>query len=244
MGIVKKLLKAIFGFFLFSSLITFATLYSVKGLSEYENIKKIAYPVFFSQLNLTEDKKSILLFYLSYMCEGKDLTKMELGTENITINCSKVRGLSKDNLEQFLFDAYIDNIYYKRYECDLVECIKQQNFMYFISVGFHEEIQRYLTYLAISSLVFGIILLLILRRPQEILVNFSTIFILVGANYIFIELLLESPLISKTPSILSAINIIKSNLVVFMYFLIAGLALLSIYFVIKIKDFYFKKRKK
>ncbi|MEM5815161.1 MAG: hypothetical protein QXD89_01585 [Candidatus Aenigmatarchaeota archaeon] len=244
MGIIRRLGKIFLGFLFLICLFFLTTLYSLLNILSYGSLKEIASPLLLSKMNITQEQKEMLFLYLNYSCKDKEFTMLEF-SENITIDCSKVKSLKIEEIEQFLIDSYLSNIYFKKYECNLLQCLQEKNIMYFLSFSFYEKISSYFIYSLIISIIFGVLYLLILENLQERLFSFSLIFLLIGINYFLIGYGLN---IFETKIPIYIFSILKEKFLFLLYIFIAGLVLLVFSIILKIKKkieiFYFKKRKK
>jgi len=240
MGALRNFGKIVFSILFVLSFSIALILYPTKNMLTFDSLKNFTAPLISSQLNLTQEQKNLLASYLSTSCQNKDYITIEF-PENLTIDCSKARNLNENNVENFLIDTYLSQIYFKKYNCDALQCLKEKKMMYFLSFDFYQLLQKLFTYSLIACIFTGIAYFLLLENWKERTLGFASTFLLVGIPYLFFDKIF-SFFEEKIPA--EVIALIKENFSFLEYFIFIGLILLAIYIFLAIKDLYSKKKRK
>ena len=230
MGIIRSIGKiffsSVFTFFLISTI----SLYFLLNFLKYENLKEIFLPLIKSQINITEEQKDLILQYLKFECQNKKEINFNFG-KNISLNCSEVLNLKKEDFEDFIFNKVLNYFYFQNISCNFFECIEKRNLEYFITFNFYNSLKKYFYISLIFTIISGIIYLLLIETIEGKLISFSTIFLLLGITYFLIDYLFNYFLNFLNVKIdLNQIFIkIKQHLYFLNYFLILGIFLLIPY---------------
>ncbi|MFZ8830485.1 MAG: hypothetical protein ACO2OO_03490 [Candidatus Aenigmatarchaeota archaeon] len=236
MGIFRTIGKMLFSTLFILSLTLTILLLALIKITNYETMKEIAIPIINSQLNLTQEQKTLALQYLKYKCENESKIIFDIGI-NITIDCKDVSYLKEENLSNYLATKILDSVYFEKYNCKLLECIDMKNLMYFMSFDFNKSIKEIFNYIFIATIVFGIVYFVLIETIENKLLSFATIFILTSLPYFFSDYLffLLPNKFSKNEIFASILPKIKPQLDFLLYLFILGLILLVVYFALILK---------
>ncbi|MEM0333719.1 MAG: hypothetical protein QXX30_04665 [Candidatus Aenigmatarchaeota archaeon] len=235
---IGKILLAI----LFSIFFTFTiVLYIFLDFTSYQNLKNLAIEIFSKQkmLNLTENEKIVAIENLKILCENKSFIQINMG-ENIKIDCSRVKTLNVENFDSQLVDIYLENLYYKKYNCTILDCFQNKQLTYFLSFQFRLEIEKYFKYLIIITIVIASFYLFVLESWKERALHFTSIFIVFGLTPLILDI---SSYYVKDEMAANILNLLKDRVYFLFYFLYIGIFLLIIVLLFEFKKLLYSKKK-
>jgi hypothetical protein len=236
MGILRTFSKVLFSTAFVISFTLLIAIFFLSKITEYSTLKRITYPLIERQLNITEEQKIAILNYLQYRCANEKEININIG-KNISISCEDIKKINENNITDYLAGKIFDAFYFEKYECELQGCLEKQRFEYFLSFGFHEKISEFFKYLIIVTIAFGLLYFISIESMEVRALSFGIIFLLTSIPYFLIDytklLLPQSLKDSETMSII--IIEFKTQASFLLYFLFAGVLLLLIYFLIRIR---------
>ena len=236
MGILRTFSKVLFSTAFVISFTLLIAIFFLSKITEYSTLKRITYPLIERQLNITEEQKIAILNYLKYRCANEKEININIG-KNISISCEDIKKINENNITDYLAGKIFDAFYFEKYECELQGCLEKQRFEYFLSFGFHEKISEFFKYLIIVTIAFGLLYFISIESMEVRALSFGIIFLLTSIPYFLIDytklLLPQSLKDSETMSII--IIEFKTQASFLLYFLFAGVLLLLIYFLLRIR---------
>jgi hypothetical protein len=236
MGILRTFSKVLFSTAFLISLTLLIALFFLSKITDYSTLKQITYPLIEKQLNITEEQKKAIFNYLQYRCTNEKEINISIG-KNISISCEDIKKTNENNITDYLAGKIFDVFYFEKYECDLQGCLEGQRLEYFLSFEFHERVSEFFKYLIIATIVFGLLYFISIESMEGRVLSFGIIFLLTSIPYFLIEyskLLLPQSL--KNSEAMSIIMVeFKTQASFLLYFLFAGVLLLLIYFLIRIR---------
>ena len=236
MGILRTFSKVLFSTAFVISFTLLIAVFFLSKITDYSTLKRITYPLIENQLNITEEQKSAIFNYLQYRCTHEREINISIG-KNISISCEEIKKTNEKNITEYLIGKIFDAFYFEKYECELQGCLEKQRFEYFLSFGFHEKISEFFKYLIIVTIAFGLLYFISIESMEVRALSFGVIFLLTSIPYFLFEyskLLLPQSL--KDSEAISIIIIeFKTQASFLLYFLFAGVLLLLIYFLLRIR---------
>ncbi len=205
-GILKLLFSLFLFLYLFNSIFV--------DLTKYENVKRIVNETIVEKLkkevNLEELYRNI-----SVICENATyiLDEFKTFTENLSILCKQVQNVSY----QMFFNRMIYDIYYKEYNCTILECISRGDFGIIFSKKFNDFLKSMNVYLLIGLIFMVLISIAFPRGLAEVgksLIYISSTFLVIT---IIIVLLKLGPITVR--------EIILSKFDNYVYLIIAGICI-------------------
>lgn len=252
-SVVRKIGKG-FGGFLFTTFLSLSILTLVMiEFTEYENLKPVAFSLFSNVMKSGISKSQITEIYnnLRAHCEAnpEKMEEFSINNKTIIMNCSKILEGTQEDFIDMIFEKQFnfDEIYYKEYDCEFIECISSgdsEAFTVILSAEANKFFREFLYYVLIGTVIGGAILA-VSCKGFEIFRSFGYSCVVMGVPFFFMNILqgfIESRIPSETLSILSPIigrilNSISDKLLVVF---IVGVILLVIGYV----GSYLKRRKK
>jgi len=195
MGILRTIGKDIGGFFFVLCLSLIIIMLTVVELTQYNSLKPIIANTIGQQITkqLDADKLSLLHQQVLVQCSGKESLELPLGEiGNATLKCSDIKNTKPEDLGSLISSALFEKIYYKKYNCEFVQCYKQSNFqekvMLLASSTANQFLNKILTYLWIGAGL-SALLLLASSKGWEVPKNFGKSFLVIGIPFFFINIL-------------------------------------------------------
>jgi hypothetical protein len=197
MGIFRTLGRSIGGFFFVTFLSMAILMMAVIEITEPNNLKPLVAGMIAQQFTeqMNPEQLSLIHSQLLSQCSGKENVEMSAGENlNVTLNCSSVKASRPEDLGALIGEAAFDKIYYKKYDCEFIQCYQQADSQGKISLFStslaNQFFKKVLIYLWIGTALFGLILL-ISAKGWEIPKDFGKSLIVVGLPVIFTKFLKE-----------------------------------------------------
>lgn len=242
MSVLRSVVKS-FGVLLFTTGFAFYILTIVlANLTTYENLK----PIFTSMIideNIKPETLDIILVGLRQECKGKNRIEFQSEFGNITLKCDEVNKAGV-NVKELFTTAVFDKIYYTKYNCSIIDCIRSEP----IAIMSAQGNAFFLTFQAISFMISAFGCGLILLAGKNWVVRIKSIglsMIYIGIPYFVIDILVSR--MEKSISIpISKVDIIIESIVTpmktyFLYTLLAGIILTIVSYGLSVKK---RSRKK
>lgn len=253
MSILKWLGKSLGGFLFFTFLTSAIFMKTVVQLTEYNTLQPIVASILQTQMIPGEkaDEFNEIHDKMVEICNetGKKTIELGEGEETMTFNCSQIEeSTPQDLFGKVILDKF-DEIYYKEYDCEFIQCIRQpaegsEVFTIFISEKAHLFFKEMLRLLWIGSGVAAVVLLVSVETWPGRARTFGLSFISIGAPFFILDFFKDTlvPYISM-PEFLHSLTPIIGQLSAsasadFMYLFMVGVALVIVSFV---PDRLFKK---
>ena len=237
MRIVRKISKFFFGT-LFSILLTISivSFFMIKLMS-HDYLESAVIPIIQSQYlkNINQQRINLTYQFLLSECKTKDIIKQSSGGFNFSIKCDTLKKYSSQNFTKLLLESFFDQLYYKNYTCQKLDCFK--NPTYLISFSFYQQVQKSLKWLIIFTVIIGIAYLLSMETWVERLNGFGMTFLFTGISYVFL-LYFEKIVPSSVKIFTSSLTSVFEPLI---YFLVLGVFMVISSQILKVKS---KKKKR
>jgi len=230
MTILRSVAK-FFGDFVFGFSIALLVFFlSFSQFIKYENIQPLVTGVFEKQIaiSIPSQLQGIVFQNITQTCQvtGTQFSTVPLQQgDSIKVNCSDLSGKQSTDLPKILSKAYFDQIYNQKYECSILDCIRngqgQSKYLVILSEKAYEESNRFVIY-SMFGMALGLFLLIIsIRTWHGVLKSVGVSSLFVGIFYFIIPLFrgyisnqfpadLASPLM---PIVENLFSILKSNLI-------------------------------
>lgn len=244
MGWLRSLGKFFGGLLFTFSLLLLIICIVMSNMTEHGNAKSIFADIYVnaleSQMNNTQLNE---IFNASISaCQGKDIISYVLGGENMTFNCTDIRGGNATTLPYLIATKSFDTFYYKNYSCTFLDCIKNISSpgdaaVFFSSTG-NAFFSMLLMYVIIATVLSGIILLASIETWPGRLQSFGVEFLFIGVMYFLIPYGKQAALKQFPQEILPLVSrivdtIFNSISTLLLIFFVAGLVLIAASFGIK-----------
>ncbi|MEM5879048.1 MAG: hypothetical protein QXU74_00965 [Candidatus Aenigmatarchaeota archaeon] len=248
MGILRNIGKGIttflFSIFLALLLLTFL-LYNITA---YENMKNIFITAFRSVLlqNMTSQEIEEKYSMLSSYC--KTNAEVTLPIDNITLRCSEILEKDSSGFVNLIMEKIFDNFYFKNYECNFIDCLKEIRSGEDIAVVFsslsHNFFEKIFGQLLMATVVTGIALFFLIETWDGRFKVFGLEFLSIGVFFFFLSYF-KVFLIERIPKDLpigeNVLDIVFNQLSsILLIFLILGVAFFVAWILMK----FFGKSKK
>jgi hypothetical protein len=195
-GIGKFLGGFVFGTFLALSILAASFI----ELTEYNNLQPVAVNIISEQVmeNATQEEVNNLHLTLLELCENKETIEMSLGEENITLNCSKIRETRTEELLPLFATETFDKIYYKKYDCEFIECIQEGDPRLLVSAHANSFFKNIQNVLWMVTVIGAIVLFISVKTWSGRLKSFGIILIVAGVPAFILNLNLLSSFIENS----------------------------------------------
>ena len=195
MGILRSIGKFVGEFFFVLCLSILILMLTIVELTDYSNLKPMVAAVINQQITKQMDAQKLSLLHAQILsqCSNRETLEMPMGEwGNATLKCSDVKSTKPEDLSSLIASSMFEKIYYKKYDCEFIQCYKQSEFqekaMLFASSTANQFFKKYLIYLWVGTALFGLILL-VSSKGWEIPKNFGKSLIAVGIPFILIKVL-------------------------------------------------------
>lgn len=227
--VAKSFAKTFFMLFLVITLAVF----SLMSLTTYDTMKGVVSKVANAQLHeitdYTQEERAEIIDTLKQACEGKERTNApeNLGGGNVTINCSNVETASVENFNEFVLATIGDNVYYKDYGCEFVECLQAGEWSVIASDAGHRFYSGIIFYMVAATIVLGVAVVALARDNSERMRSIGMPILFVGATFLAFSLIAENvaPMIlpdQLSPLVSEVIASALSPLFNFYVYMLAG----------------------
>lgn len=182
---------------LFVSLMGFGTTETLEKSTKFTNIEKKFTSLSKDFIKESVDLKPIINQSLPFMqvyCENNSVYSLKQEGYSFNISCDSInKGTDAiiDNIINETVSSFIKNYYYKSYECDFVDCLKENKPLILISEKAHDYWREKSTLLLLISLGLTVLLFFLIKHK-------SNFFIILGGITIG-----AGSLISQLPGIAS-----------------------------------------
>jgi hypothetical protein len=150
-----------FGSFLFTTFLVLAiTSVSIIDFTSYENLK-VAFGGLFGQsmANVDQQTLDMILVTLRQECVGKESVQLPLREDySITVVCSRVNEPGA-NMRDIISTAVFDEMYYKKYDCNFIDCLRSGDFTV-VASAYGNQFFRSVQILMVVAAAVGVVLIL------------------------------------------------------------------------------------
>ncbi len=224
----RRILKIIGGILFTSFFSLLVITIALVPLTEHDSLK----PVFSSLIvkQLTGEQLSQVYSAVLVYCEKSQTFDIPMDIEKITLQCKDVKSAGQGGFPDLVAGTLFDKIYYKEYNCSLIDCVKQSP-LAIISLHANAFMKDIMYLFAVLTLISAVILA-ISSRGWGIIKSFGTSLIFIGLSYfviVFSKSLIPPQVMEMGGQFInSVLDAIASS---FLIVLIVGIALTAIWFV-------------
>lgn len=166
--------------------------------TEYENMKMVFSDISGLQIGggMTEEELEELHQGLLEMCEGKESVEFptQESEDSVTIDCNEVRAVAQDSEKSIVTiignaaaTTFFDDIYYKKYDCNLLGCMQTGQFGVIISAQGHEFFNQVQIYLAVGVVAGAVIILILAESWSARLKGLGWPLVFTGISYLLLK---------------------------------------------------------
>lgn len=201
----------------------------VSKITEYDSMKSVFVDFLEAQLNKTPNI-DVMGTALTKECASKDSIVLPLQGQNITVDCKEY--LKTKSVTKTLAGSMFDSIYYKKYDCDFVECLKQGNLTVLLSSAASSFIQTIFSSALLATIAIGILFSLLIRKVANILKNIGGCLLATALPFLLISNI-KSFLPAQMSVALPLVEKLTSSLSIYMFAMLgAGVVLIVAGFVL------------
>jgi hypothetical protein len=199
MGIARGILKGVSSFLFLVLLLSTILLFGLTKFTEYENLKPIISSIISKQVN--ETQLTQFYPYLELYCKAKNETiKLNFTVVEIEMSCQEIVGKTPKQLAETFASKAFDKIYYKNYECEFIDCLKEakkkEDYLVFVSEKSNSFFKEILPYSLFATIFFLIIFLIVCESWYVRTKNLGITLLIVALPY-FIFKITFSELLQK-----------------------------------------------
>lgn len=254
MSIERNIGKSIAGFFFFITIGLTLILMSLATLTEYDSVKDIVTKVIQQQppeSQFSEDQKQEIILNLKKECEGKEYIEggsipIEGGAD-VLIKCSNLQNVN--DFESLIYVSVADTLYYKKYQCGFLDCLRNgQYFMPLIITEIaHKFYQDAFIYSLIITIIVGAVFVILIEDNKSRLKSIGWVLIVSSVPFVIMNFMIDYIVGLLAPQQAAALvqsvlkNIFSPIVNIYIYLLIAGIALTTTGYLIKSRDKTVKK---
>ncbi len=244
MSVLRKIGKAFAGFFFTVALITTIMIFSLVNFTQFDSFKGIVAQIFkqpsVPQI-VAEAESAGIIENLRGECQNKETIQARFGLGDVVIDCSELNAISSDNVADFVASTVANNIYYKKYDCDFVSCLRggEQIMPLIMTELAHNFYKQILNYAIIVTIVLGFLFVLAAEGIKSRLKSLGFSFLWSSVPFFVMSLLLDRLVVQFAPAqILPLVQPILDSFfsptfTIYMYILVAGIALVVAGYLIK-----------
>lgn len=223
MSVIRSVGKAIGEIILIFSLGGLIVAIWLVQTTEYENMKAIFSEVLEAQITFgeravgegikgtTEREEQLERLYqtILQMCENKDKVEISI-TESgqpVAIDCEEIRTAAQSeggDIGSIIADvasrAIFDDVYYKKYDCEFIECVQTGQLGIVVSAQGHEFFKQIRMYAIAGAAVGAVLIFVSAESWYDRMRGFGLPLVFIGLSYVVLSLA-KSILISQFPAV-------------------------------------------
>jgi hypothetical protein len=230
MAIARSILKGISSFFFLTFLLATVLLFGLVKFTQYENLKPIVISIISKQVN--ETQFSQLYPYIELYCKSRNETvKLNFTVGEVEISCQEIFGKAPNQVVEIFASKVFDKIYYKKYECEFIDCLKgarkKEDYVIFVSEKSNLFFKEILPYSLFATIFFLIIFLIACESWYVRTKNLGITLLMLGLPYFIFRFTLSELLQKFLP--LEMVEVVTPTIdVIFSYFHQSFFLILSI----------------
>jgi hypothetical protein len=176
MGFVRKFAKNLFGFLFSLSLVIAILDNSLIQFTDYSAIKPTVSNLIVEQIkgSIPEEQLSTTYTGLKTLCQHQDTIEIPLfpenvPIENVTVSCSELASTSQESFLNLVSNKMFDNIYYKNYSCEFINCLRNvtENYLVIMSSHANNFFKSIQVFAWITAGVFGLAFFLVIETLAD-----------------------------------------------------------------------------
>jgi hypothetical protein len=194
MSIARKL-GEVFGGLIFSvSLGFFIIFIALANFTQYATIQPVITNIIENQFqNIPQEQIDFLYLNLTEQCKTSSTAMVPLVNQQVSLNCTDVENSQSSDITHLISKNLFDQIYYKKYDCNFIDCIKglafqqsssdiqNQQFQIILSAKSNEFFSNSQLFL-IAGIAVGLVLIVISVRV------WYNILKVIGITLLFVEI--------------------------------------------------------
>jgi len=239
MSLLRKISKNFLGFFFTVSLILTITIFGLISFTQHDTISKVMGEVLKQSLPDGTDLPTGLES-IKEQCEGQELLQIVTEFEDITINCSDLNVIEEGaDMQDFFSSAFVDSIYYKEYNCEFLDCLKEETVPLLITEFANKFYTQILIYFIIATIIFGVLFVLAVEGIKDKLKSVGFSLLWVSVPFIIITFFVGNIIsLFFPPEIVSGTQVALEKFIdptfnIYIYMLIVGIALVVSGYLVK-----------
>jgi hypothetical protein len=199
MSIARKL-GEVFGELIFSiSLGFFIMFIALANFTQYTTLQPVITNTIENQFqNIPQEQIDFLYLNLTEQCRTSSTAIVPLTTQEVSLNCTDVNNSQSSDIIHLISKNLFDQIYYKKYDCNFIDCIKglafQQNssdaqnqqFQVILSAKANEFFSNNQLFLIVGIAVGLVLIVISVRVWYNILKVIGVTLLFVGITYLLI----------------------------------------------------------
>lgn len=162
MSVIRRIGKAVFALLFTAAMLAAVSMLSLVGFTQYDNVKGMIGSILDQEQSplplpqLSEQDKSNIVQNLQSQCQGKDSISVSMGIGNFDVKCSEIASLSPSGLTGFISSKVADSVYYRKYDCDFLSCLRSEQPVPLLITGFANDFYRMaLVYAIVAAAALG-----------------------------------------------------------------------------------------
>lgn len=194
MGAIRNALKVVssllFSTLLFITIMTFG----LARLTQYENLKPIITDIISKTISkqINGAQLSQIYPYIELYCKYKNETiKLNFTIEEVEISCQEVLNKTTNQIIEILASKAFNKIYYRKYDCEIIDCLRQakdkMDYLVLMSEKFNIFLKGIFPYLFLATISFLIIFLIVSENWYLRIKNLGVTFLMFGLPYFFFK---------------------------------------------------------
>jgi hypothetical protein len=200
MGILKKIGVSV-GCLLFTTFITLSIVsIAVVDITSYDSLQPLFSDIIKSTIgDVDPATMDVMLDALRQQCQGKDTIEFSQGDTTVMIDCSDIMEEGAD-VRDIIATSMFDELYYKQYDCDFIECMVSGEFTVIASAQGNSFFQNaQIVFIAVSALGAAIIIALTETWPGR-LKTLGIQMIFIGIAYFIMDIVIPMVLPNFVPT--------------------------------------------
>lgn len=238
MSALRKIGGAFAGIFFVLAMMAAISIYSLVNFTQYENVKGVMSQLVQQQSANSplgdENQRTLIIEGLKEKCLGKESIQFSYGAFSFDMKCSEADSLTGEKLNDFISEKLINGLYYKKYSCDFVSCLRsgEQMVPLVITDLAHQFYQQILNYAVIATVFFGALFVIAAEGTGGRLKSLGKSLVWSSGPFVAFSLLLDKIANYFIPNNLSGLvtpvlsNFFAPTLMIYIYLLAAGIVLL------------------
>jgi len=163
MSRLRSLCKFLGSFAFTTALSLLITTASLAEITSYESMKPLLVSLFVEKIAGDSAKAAETYAQLLAYCQSRDSVEMPMDSEKIEVKCSDIKSSRPEDINNVIASAMFDKVYYKKYSCSFVDCIKSggDNLLIVASSTGNKFFQDSIVYTAAATAIGAVIILVL-----------------------------------------------------------------------------------
>ncbi len=204
MSILRGIVKSIGGVIFAIMLVTAIVAIGLTGFTKYDNVKSIFLDMLGPQLQQIQSESEVnstdMYQVALKMCEGKDNIEISVteGGGAIRLDCNDIRNIKETDadfettLNDIVVKSFFESIYYNEYDCNFIECLRENNFSVIVSLKGHEFFLNVQKFLFVGTAAGAAIIFLFSNTWDERFKGIGIPMTIVGMSYFIVDIPMEN----------------------------------------------------